>query len=361
MTTPTRPEPGRPIRVAIVGYGLAGSIFHAPFICSTPGLELTAIVTRDPDRQAQARREYPGVEILDSTEPIWRHEVDIDLVVVAAPNRAHVPVALDAVRAGLAVVVDKPIAVSAAEAHTLLEAARQHGVLVTVFQNRRWDGDCQTWRRLLAEDALGAPIRFESRFERWRLQPRPGWRESSAPEDAGGLLVDLGAHLIDQALVLFGPVESVYAELDRRRPGVAVDDDAFVALTHVSGVRSHLWMSVLASQAGPRFRVLGRRGSSVKFGLDGQEAALRDGQRPGGDAWGEEPPASWGSVGADAARHLVRTLPGSYGTFYRELEAALRTGAPPPVDPWDSVHVLQVIETARRAAAERRVVRMAEA
>lgn len=358
MSTAPSSEPVRAKRVAIIGYGLAGSIFHAPFIHVTPGLELAAVVTRDRERQAQARREYPGIEVFETADAIWTGQTEIDVVVVATPNRAHAALATAAIDAGFAVVVDKPLATSSVEGQRLVDHARKRGVLLTLFQNRRWDGDFQTVRRLMAEGALGTPLRFESRFERWRLEPRPGWRESGAPEDAGGLLVDLGSHLIDQAVVLFGPVESLYAETDRRRPGVAVDDDAFVALTHVSGVRSHLWMSVLASQVGPRFRVLGNRASYVKFGLDGQEPALRDGERPDREGWGEEPESRWGSVGTDDGRHLVKTLPGSYGGFYRELSAALHTGAPPPVDPRDGVVTLQIIEAARLAAAEGRVVKV---
>jgi scyllo-inositol 2-dehydrogenase (NADP+) len=347
----------RPRRVAVVGFGLAGSIFHAPFIHVTPGLELAAIVTRDATRQDAARREYPGVKVLDSLAPVLGGQVHCDLVVVATPNRSHVPLGLEAVRAGIGVVVDKPIGVSSHEARTLVAEARDRGVFLSVFQNRRWDGDFQTLSRLVADDTIGTPLRFESRFERWRLEPRPGWRESGAPEDAGGLLVDLGSHLIDQALVLFGSVTSVYAELDQRRPSVVVDDDAFVALEHESGVRSHLWMSVLASQVGPRFRLLGSRGSYVKFGLDGQEDALRNGERPGGPGWGEEPESRWGTLGSDAERHSHPTVKGSYEGFYRGVAAALRGDAPPPVDPAESVRVLEIIEAARTSAATKQIVR----
>lgn len=362
-------EKGRPIvsearsksarsehRVAVVGFGLAGSIFHAPFIEVTPGLRLSAIVTRDKSRQADARREYPDATVLDSLSPILSGQVPCDLVVVATPNRSHVALGLEAVRAGLGVVVDKPIGVSAAEARTLVDEARERRVFLSVFQNRRWDGDFQTVSRLVAENAVGTPLRFESRFERWRLEPKPGWRESGAPEDAGGLLVDLGSHLIDQALVLFGPVASVYAELDRRRPGVLVDDDAFVALEHENGVRSHLWMSVLASQVGPRFRLLGSRGSYVKFGLDGQEEALKSGLRPGQPGWGEEPESRWGTLGTDDDRKVQPTVVGSYEGFYRGVAAALSGQAPPPVDPFESVRVLEIIEAARESAAARQTV-----
>jgi predicted dehydrogenase len=254
------------------------------------------------------------------------------------------------------VVVVSALSVTSAEARGLITLARERNVMLTVFQNRRYDGDFLTMRRLLADGALGDPLRFESRFERWRPAPKGGWRESAAPEEGGGLLMDLGSHLIDQALQLFGPASAVYGELDRRRPGVEVDDDVFVAMTHVNGVRSHLWMSVLASQLGPRFRLLGSRASYVRFGLDMQEDALRAGLRPDGDTWGNEPAERWGVVGAGDDVRPVQTEQGHYGRFYAAVAAALRDGAPMPVDPDESWRVLQVIEAVRRSAQERTVI-----
>src|SRR3954469_15978138 len=218
----------RPLRVGLLGYGLAGRVFHAPLIAACPDLVLAAVVTRDPERRAALRAVHPGAEALDAPEQLWERAASLDLVVVATPNRSHAALARAALHAGLAVVVDKPLATSAAEARALIDEARARGRRLTVFQNRRWDGDYLTVRKLIADGALGAVHRFESRFERWNPVPRPGWRESGDPADAGGLLFDLGAHLIDQALQLFGPARTVYAELDRRRPGVVADDDAFV-------------------------------------------------------------------------------------------------------------------------------------
>ena len=197
-------------------------------------------------------------------------------------------------------------------------------------------------------------LRFESRYERWRPQVADRWRE--LPDDGGGLLYDLGSHLVDQALQLFGPARRVYAELDLRRPGAQVDDDSFVALTHASGVRSHLWMSAVTAQLGPRFRVLGDRAGYVKFGLDVQEAALREGHAPDGPEWGTEPESSWGVVGTGDESRPVRTEPGAYQRFYQELAQALRSGRPPPVDPSDVVATLEVIDAARASHSESRVV-----
>ena len=343
-----------PLRVGLVGYGLAGSAFHAPLVVTTPGLRLAAIVTRDAGRRAQAEREHPGVALVDDADALLGRR-DIDLVVVATPNRSHVPLALAALEAGTAVVVDKPLATSAADARRLHEAARRRGVFLTVYQNRRWDGDFLTLRRLLGEGAIGAPLRFESRFERWRPSPKGGWRESADPAEGGGLLFDLGSHLVDQALVLFGRATHVGAEMDRRRAGAVVEDDVFVAMLHASGVRTHLHISAVAAQPGPRFRLLGTAGAYVKHGLDVQEEALRAGERPG-PGWGEEPPERWGLLGVEPEARPVPTEPGDYRGFYAGVVASLRDGAPPPVDPAEAIAALDVIEAARQAAAERTVV-----
>jgi predicted dehydrogenase len=338
--------PRDPFHVALIGYGLAGACFHAPFIATTPSLRLTMIVTRDPERRRQAAREHPQARIVPDADALWRAAGNLDLVVVASPNRTHVPFAHAALDAGLSVVVDKPIAATAEQARELA-ARSKPDAFVTVFQNRRWDGDFLTLRRLLDEQRLGAPLRFESRFERWRPELPAGWRQSSAPEDAGGLLYDFGSHLIDQALLLFGPVEDVYAELDRRRTGTDVDDDSFVALTHRSGVRTHLFMSAMAADRGPRFRMLGSRAAYVKYGMDVQEDRLRAGELPNRSDWGEEPRESWGRLGSAERFDTVPTEPGAYQRFYEGVASALRRQAPPPVDPQDAAAVLEIIERAR--------------
>jgi predicted dehydrogenase len=346
------PNTRTPHRVGLVGYGLAGAVFHAPLIATTPGLRLDFIVTRDPERRARAERDYPGVRVVDSADDLWHLTPKLDLVVVATPNRTHVPIARAAVEAGIGVVVDKPLAPSVEEGRALVEDAQTRGVLLTVFQNRRWDGDFLTLRRLAAAGSLGTIFRFESRFERWRPTPKVGWREEADPREAGGVLYDLGSHLVDQALTLLGPVESVYAELDRRREHVQVEDDAFLALTHRSGARSRLVMSAVAAQEGPRFRVLGTQAAYVKWGLDPQEDALRRGERPSGAGWGTEPRARWGSLGAGDHIEAVQTNAGAYPVFYAAVVAALADGTPPPVDPNDSLRGLEIIEAARRSAAE---------
>lgn len=203
-----------PLRVGLIGYGLAGSVFHAPLIAATEGLALDTVVTSNPERQEQARAEFPDVRVAATPDDLLARADELDLVVIASPNKTHVPLATAALKAGLPVVVDKPVAGTAAEARELAALAEERGLLLSVFQNRRWDNDFLTLRKLLAEGELGDVWRFESRFERWRPLPKGGWRESGDPAEIGGLLYDLGSHLVDQALVLFGPVVSVYAEAD---------------------------------------------------------------------------------------------------------------------------------------------------
>lgn len=343
-------------RVGLIGYGLAGAAFHAPLIRATAGLELAAIVTRNPERRRDARLAHPDAALLDSAEELWGATANVHLIVVATPNRTHVALARAALAAGLDVVVDKPFAVTAAEGRALIDEARRRERMLTVYHNRRWDGDFLTVQRLLAEGRLGDPLRFESRFERWRPVPKGGWRDQSAPEEAGGLLYDLGSHLIDQALVLFGPVMHVYAELDSRRPSVEVDDDMFVALTHTSGVRSHLFASAVAALPSVRMRVLGSRAAYVKHGMDPQEAALRRGGKLEPAGWGEDPRDAWGQLGAGSDVESIPTDTGGYQRFYEGVVTALRGGGPPPVDPHDAVAGLEIIEAAQRSAAERRVI-----
>jgi predicted dehydrogenase len=313
------------------------------------------VVTTSPERRDRLSREHPDTRAVDTIDQLLADPGTLDLVVVASPNHTHVPVARAALETGLAVVVDKPLAATAAEARALVTLAAGRGLMLTSFQNRRWDADFRTARRLIADGALGAVHRYESRFERWRPRVRPGWRESPEPAEAGGILYDLGSHLVDQALRLFGPARHVYAEIDARRPGAVMDDDAFIALTHASGVRSHLWMSALAGQLGPRLRVLGDRCAYTVYGLDPQEAALRAGRRPG-PGWGAVAERDWGLLGTLDDAKPYPSLPGDYPAFYAGVAAALREGAPAPVDPYDAVVTLTVLEAARRSAAEQRVI-----
>jgi predicted dehydrogenase len=344
------------LRVALIGYGMGGAVFHAPLISSVPGLTLSAVVTSDPARQEAVRRRYPDADVLDAADRVWDAGASYDLAVVTTPNRLHVPLARAALEAGLPVVVDKPVAATADEARSLGALAAERGLAVVPFHNRRWDGDFRTVRRLIADGTLGDVRRLESRFERWRTAIKPGWKEQADPAEAGGVLYDLGSHLIDQALTLFGRPLRVYAELSARRPGAAVPDDAFVALTHEGGAISHLWMSAVTPQLGPRFRVLGGDAGHVAYGLDGQEEALKAGRTPLDDGWGVAPPESYGVVGTPDLSAPVATEPGAYHEFYAGVARAVRGEAPPPVSMDDAVTGLEVIEAAMRSSTDGTVV-----
>lgn len=345
------------IRVAVAGYGLAGRVFHAPLVAAAPGLSLDVVVTRDAARRAQAEADHPGVRVLPSAEALFADTDGAeawDLLVVATTNDVHVPLALAAVERGKAVVVDKPMALTARDAARLVEAATDRGSVLTVFQNRRWDSDQLTLDRLLAAGDLGQVLRYESRFERWRPEAREdSWREALPAELGGGLLLDLGAHLVDQALHRFGPASAVYAEVDAHR-GVS-DDDVFVAIEHASGVRSHLWAGALAGSPGPRLRVLGTRGAFVVDALDGQEDSLRETGRAAVGGL-PEPERRWGRLVRGDESWPVPAERGRWDSFYPAVAAAVRGEAAVPVDPADAVRALRVIEAARLSAVERRVV-----
>ena len=351
--------PGQtPVRTAVLGFGTSGRVFHAPFLAADPSYEVSAIVTGDDGRRRQAAAEYPHARLLSSADEVFAHPEQYDLVVVGTPSGTHEEMAARALDAGLHVVVDKPFALSAAGGRRLVDKAAGAGRLLTVFQNRRWDGDFLTLRKLLADGTLGEVHRFESRFEWWK--PDQGttaasWKTTSTRSQGGGLLHDLGTHLIDQALQLFGPVRddagAVYAELDTRRARVCAEDDVFVALHHASGVRSHLWMSAVAPAPAPRFHVAGSVAGYTSWGLDPQETRLKDGMRPGDDGFATTPASRWGVLSTGGDRHPVATVDGDYAAFYRSLAAAITTGAPVPVDPagpLGPLAVLEIIDTIER-------------
>lgn len=350
--------------VAIIGYGLAGRVFHGPLVAATPGLRVAAIVTSDPARRRQAQADHPGAVLHDTPEQLWATVEQLSAVVIATPNASHAPLATQAIDHGLAVVVDKPMALSSREATQLIDHAEQKRTPLTVFQNRRWDSDQLTLANLLKEGALGTVQRYESRFERWRQKPTPEvWRERTTSAQGGGLLLDLGTHLVDQALHHFGPVQSVYAEIANRR-GTPADDDAFLALTHVSGVISHLHASALTAAPGPRLRVLGSEGALLVRELDSQEDRLRAGQRPDTTPdWGEEPEHARPRLIAGERSIPLRPERGAWQTFYARFHDVLAgqvivTQGLLPVDPRDAVECLRVLEAARESAASGRVIKL---
>jgi len=340
------------LRVGLVGYGSAGRGIHARLLREV-GAQVVRVVSRNPARATAAERDWPGVAVDQDVAGLLAHAGELDVVVVASPTGEHVAHVELALAAGLPVVVDKPLATTADEAAHLTRLGADAGGRLTVFQNRRWDPEQLTLRALLDAGELGRVHRFERRWERWRPVPQDRWKENDTR--AGGLLLDLGAHLVDSAVQLFGPVASVYAEL--RSITTPAPDDVFLALTHAarpdgSAVVSHLQAGGLVGAPGPRTRVLGDRAAYLVTSFEGEAtpfAALDGDDGDGHEGWlvhGDE-------------RVAVPRAPGGHPDFYRAVEAWVRGAGPAPVDPADAVVTARVLDAARVAAQEGRVVHLA--
>lgn len=358
------------LRVGLVGYGSAGRGIHARLLREV-GARVTHVVTRSQERAAQARADWAGVVVEPDVERLLGHVAELDLVVVASPTGEHVAHVRAALAAGVAVVVDKPLAPSTDEARALAASAQEAGARLTVFQNRRWDPEQLTLRGLLESGQLGRVHRFERRWERWRPVPQQRWKENDTR--AGGLLLDLGAHLVDSAVQLFGPVETVYAEL--RSLTTPAEDDVFLAVRHAAtgdgpGVVSHLQAGGLVGAPGPRTRVLGDRGAYLVTSFEGEPTpfATLDERRTHGDPTphgvlgaaprvAEDEHEGWLVHGRD--RVPVHRAPGGHADYYRAVTAWVREGAAAPVDPWDAVRTAAVLDAARESAREGRVVSVA--
>ncbi len=335
--------PAGRLRVGIVGYGDAGRGIHGRLL-HRAGHRVTDVVTRDPGRAAAAEQDWAGVRVHRDLEALLDRAAELDVVVIASPTGRHLEHALATIDAGVRTVVDKPLGIDTASARQTVEAAERARVGLTVFHNRRWDAEQLTLAGLLAAGTLGTVHRFERRWERWRPVPKDRWKEN-AVGDGGGLLLDLGSHLVDSAVQLFGPVRGVHAEL--RALTTPTEDDVFLALEHASGTLSHLWAGGLVGAPGPRTRVLGDAGAYLVTGFEGEPTpfAVLD---PGA------PNEGWLVHGEQTTP--VPRAPGEYADFYRAV-ARWATGTEgPPVDPWDAVRTAEVLDAARWSSAERRRV-----
>ncbi len=338
------------LRVALVGYGSAGRGIHAPLLAAA-GVPPEVVVTANPQRAALVAADLPAALVVPDLEAALA--AGVDLVVVASPSGVHALNALACVEAGVPAVVDKPLAADARRARDVVERAASRDVAVTVFQNRRWDAENLTLAALLAAGTLGEVHRLERRWERWRPVPKDRWRENATAQGGGGILLDLGPHLVDAALHLFGPVRAVYAETAAWT--TPAEDEAFLSLEHVGGVRSHLGASSVAGAPGPRTRVLGSAAAYVVTQFEAEAHAF------GGF---DDPPGCTGWLVAGEERTAVPTVSGGPGDFYPAVVAALGHADPAarqagmPVDPWDAVATAEVLDAARLSAAEGRVVRL---
>jgi len=345
------------INTAVIGFGLAGRVFHAPFVSAVPGLRLDAIVQRRGDEAAKA---YPGVRILRSFDEVLK-DAAVQLVVVGTPNETHFSLARQALLAGKHVVIDKPFAATSAEAKELGDIAGERGLVLAPFHNRRWDGDFLTVRKLIEREALGRLVTFESHFDRFRPMPRENtWKE--AGDLANGMLFDLGPHLVDQTLALFGAPQGITASVRKDRDQTAIED-AFDITLEYPRLRAHCRASMLACDAAPRFLLHGTKGSFKKFGLDPQEPALDGGAkvpRMGEGDWLAEDESAWGTLTVapvpaepgTLVKTPVKTEIGDYRGYYANVRDAINGVGKLATTPEDGYRVIRLLEMARESSAE---------
>lgn len=350
--------PNPKLRVGLVGYGFAGQTFHAPVLSAVPGFELGAVASSQPEK---VRADWPQVAVVPDVQALLAIDPAVDLVVVAAPNEAHFPVARAALAAGRHVVVDKPFTLDAREARELADLARAQGKLVSVYQNRRFDSDFLTLRQLLGEGRVGRPVFFESHFDRYRPDVRVRWREQKVP--GAGLWVDLGSHLMDQAVQLFGKPDTVQLDTAALREGALVEDYFHAVLRWEQGphapLRAVLHATTLAADPSPRYILHGTRGSYVKYGVDPQEDALRSGARPGGEGWGVDADDGLLTLIGDTGQpqpSTVPTLAGDYTRYYAAVHDGIAGRGPNPVTPEQAVQLMDLLDLGRRSAEEGRAL-----
>lgn len=338
------------IKTGLVGYGSVAEKMHAPLIHTSPHLELYGVVERNHEK---SKERYNHVKVFKTLEDLLE-VADIQLVVIATPNECHFLQAKQILEAGKHVVVDKPITVTSSEAMELDQLAKEKKLVLSVFQNRRWDGDFLTIQKLIKEDTLGRIVHFESHFDRFRPEPKDNWREKAVP--GSGILYDLGSHLIDQALVLFGKPDWVYAEIYKQRANVQADDFFDISM-QFGEVKVRLTASIFVNAPLPKFMILGDIGTYLKYGLDVQEQALKDQKWPIGPAWGVEPEENWGKIYLEGKSVAYPTLNGDYRLLYENVALAIMEGKPLAVTATQAIKCLQVIEACILSHSEgRRIV-----
>ncbi|KAJ2444798.1 hypothetical protein GGF42_006197 [Coemansia sp. RSA 2424] len=346
-----------PIKVGVVGFGMSARVFHCPLLTASSDYQLATVVERHGE---QSRQIYPQVRVLRSLDELLAVE-DIELVVITTPNDTHADYAKRVLQAGKNCVVEKPCAVSEAEARELAQVAQASGKVLSVFQNRRWDGDFLTVKALFRENALGHVVEIESRFDRYRASKKPNaWRED-AEFPGSGVLFDLGAHLFDQIVDLFGVPEYVMGTVRNERQIAGAPNDSFMVVLDypAKNVKAVCRAGMLVRDKPPRFTVLGTRGTFTKHGLDVQEDQLKQGVVPGDTAYGRDTPANFGVLDAEVypdmhIRGTVTTADGKYLDFYANVAAAIRGSADLAVTPEQAADVIRIIELAKRSSDERR-------
>jgi scyllo-inositol 2-dehydrogenase (NADP+) len=343
------------INVGLIGFGLAGRAFHAQVISRVPGLRLAAILQRSGEEAAKA---YPDAKIVRSLDELLALP-EIQLVVIASPNETHAPFARAALAAGRDVVVDKPFTTSYAEAVDLVNFAEKSGRFLTVYQNRRYDGDFQAIRELVAAGTLGRIVRFETCYDRFRPNFKPNaWREKAAP--GAGILSDIGPHVIDHAMVLFGLPEAVTADVRIERQGGLADDAFDIMFHYPNSLRAVLSSNILAVTPRPRFLLFGTKGSFLKYTVDPQENNLRFGKLPEKGSWGAEPEENWGlltlSDGTNTTERRIPSGTGDYRDFYSNVRDVLEGKAKPFVSLQHALDVMRALELCRASSEQKRTL-----
>lgn len=342
-----------PIHTALVGYGSVAEKMHAPLIDVCPDLDLVAVVERNSNK---CESKYPQVKTYRSLEELLQADA-ADLICITTPNEFHFPMAKQCLLAGKHVVVDKPVTVHSWEAEELRKIASEKGLVCSVFHNRRYDGDFRTLQKLVAEGTLGRLVYVESHFDRFRPQVSENWREKDVP--GNGITYDLGVHLIDQLVLLFGAPDSIFADIQKQRTH-AVSDDYFDICLFYPGFKARVTAGVLVNVATPKFLLLGEKGSYQKFFLDVQEQAFKDGKRPEGENWGVEPEERWGKLYLENETKPLPTEKGDYRIFYQNVADAILQGAELLVTVPQTITVLKLIEAAFISSQEGRKIHREE-
>lgn len=346
------------IRTGIIGYGLSGRVFHAPFIDVVEGFELTKISTAKPHAIKMIEEHYPITAVVPDGNGII-NDPEIDLVIVTSPNTDHFRWAREAMLAGKHAVVEKPFTVNVQEADELIELAKRQKKILTVYHNRRFTSDTKTVKKILESGILGEVHEYESHFDRYRSEPRPGgaWREDPLP--GSGIFYDLGSHLIDQALWFFGMPQAVTAEINSQRPWARADDHFDVRL-HYPTFTATLKSGMLCKIPGPTFMIHGANGSYVKYGLDVQEATLDGGAIPEGKNWGREPEEIWGTINTDykgvKIQGKVESEHGDYREYFINLRDAILGKAEIAVKPEEARNTMRIIALAFQSSKEKRTI-----
>ena len=341
------------VKVGIVGYGFSGKTFHAPIIQTVEGLDITKIVSSN---ALKVNQDYPDAEVVSDVEQLFSDPA-IDLVVITTPNTTHYPFAKQALLSGKHVVVEKPFVIHSKEAQELIEIAAGQNKIISVYHNRRWDNDFLTVKECLASGVMGEIYSYEAHYDRFRLEVTNRWREQNT--EGSGMLYDLGAHLIDQALHLFGLPETVFGDVMAQRKD-SVTDDYFHLILGYGRLRVILHSGSVVKSAGPKYQIHGDKGSFIKYGLDSQEDALKQGKAPGDVNWGKDVEESYGqltvNVGDLQHKGKIETKAGAYEAYYKGIYESIADNKPVPVNAADALNTIKIIELALKSSREKRVV-----